>query len=176
MKSRDFKGFQEIQQDFHKNNRILHVKSCWILLNLVKSCESVGFMKSCEILWIYEIQQISVQIWTSGGFQIMQISFRFTADFSVDYIMDFIVDFMDFIWNPLDSIWKTRRNLKSDGFHWNSVDFMKSSRFHTEISQISLKSADFTLCNKMRFRAITKYRSFVIKTKDQSVSLWSYTQ
>ena len=39
-------------------------------------------MKSCEILWIYEIQQISVQIWwTSGGFQIMQILFRFTTDF-----------------------------------------------------------------------------------------------
>ena len=39
-------------------------------------------MKSCEILLIYEIQQISVQIWwTSDGFQIMEILFRFTIDF-----------------------------------------------------------------------------------------------
>ena len=39
-------------------------------------------MKSCEILLIYEIQQISVQIWwTLGGFQIMEILFRFTREF-----------------------------------------------------------------------------------------------
>ena len=64
------------------------MKSCEILLN---------FMKSCEILWIYEIQQISVQILlTSGAFQIMQILFRFTTDFNVDYIMDFICGFYGF--------------------------------------------------------------------------------
>ena len=39
-------------------------------------------MKSCEILLIYEMQQISVQIWsTSSGFQIMEILFIFTTDF-----------------------------------------------------------------------------------------------
>ena len=54
-------------------------------MDLIKSFEISGcnkillllivldFMKSCEILWIYEIQEISVEIWlTSGGFQIMQ--------------------------------------------------------------------------------------------------------
>ena len=49
------------------------MKSCEILLN---------FMEFCQILWIYEIQQILVQIWwTSGGFEIMQILFQFTTDF-----------------------------------------------------------------------------------------------
>ena len=42
----------------------------------------LNFMKSCEILWIYETQQISVQIWwTSGRFEIVQIVFRYTKDF-----------------------------------------------------------------------------------------------
>ena len=179
------------------------MKSCEILLN---------FMKSCEILWIYEIQQISVQILlTSGGFQIMQILFRFTTDFIcrfqcglhygfhcrfhlwvlwISYEIQLIpyerpweseeshlnqlflqvisgnpldfrvwislwisfVDFMDFIWNPLDSILKDQdkvKNLTSIScsycfqvdFLWNlpdirvkstefQVNFMKSTGFH----------------------------------------------
>ena len=55
------------------------------------------------------------------------------------------VGFMDFIWNPLDPIWKTRRkwrislesvvltdwfHVKSAGFHL--ADFMKSVGFHNE--------------------------------------------
>ena len=53
------------------------------MLDFMKLCEILlNFMKSCEILLFYEIQQISFQIWwTSGGFQIMQILFRFTTDF-----------------------------------------------------------------------------------------------
>ena len=69
-------GYHEI------HNKIWYI-SYEILLDFMKSCEILlDFMKFCEILWIYEIQQISVQMWwTSGGFQIMQISFRFIADF-----------------------------------------------------------------------------------------------
>ena len=49
----------------------------WISWNPVAFNKVVlNFMKSCETLCIYEIQQISVQIWwTSGGFQIKQIFF-----------------------------------------------------------------------------------------------------
>ena len=53
------------------------------MLDFMKLCEILSnFMKSSEILLFYETQQISFQIWqTSGGFQIMQILFRFTTDF-----------------------------------------------------------------------------------------------
>ena len=101
-------------------------------------------MKSCEILWIYEIQQISVQIWcTSGAFQMMQISFRFTADFITDFICRFQCGLLygfhlcilcisyeiHLILNerPGESE-ESRLNqlllLILGGFHWNLLDFM----------------------------------------------------
>ena len=72
IKSFEISGFNELLLLFIKLCWISwnHMESFWILWNLVK------------IMWIYEIQQISVQIWwTSGGFHIMQILFRFTTDF-----------------------------------------------------------------------------------------------
>ena len=116
------------------------MKSCEILLN---------FMKSCETLWIYEIQQISVQIWwTSGGFQIMQILFRFTTDFICRFQCGLHYGFhCDFIWilwisyeihlipyerpgeseeshlNQLFLLISCGFHVKSTGFHWNPPDF-----------------------------------------------------
>ena len=106
----------------------------------------LNFMKSCKIMWIYQIQQISVQIWwTSGGFHIMLILFRFTRGFNVDYIMDCIVDFTcRFYGFHMKSTWfhmKDQEKVKNLTWiscsYWFQVDFMKSAKFHNEICQIS---------------------------------------
>ena len=68
-------------------------------------------------------------------------------------------------WNPVDFMWNLSVFMKSTGFHvwtppdfmWNPPDFMKSAP----------KS---TLCKKMRFGAIAKYRSFVYIRKTKQTS------
>ena len=127
------------------------------MLDFMKSCETLlNFMKSCEILWIYETQQISVQIWwTSGGFQIMQILFRFTTDFICRFQCGLHYGFhCEFYGFHMKSTWfhmKDQEKVKNltwisysywfqVDFMWNLPDFMKSTRFHViscEIHQIS---------------------------------------
>ena len=168
------------------------------MLDFLKSCEILlNFMKSCEILWIYEIQQIWVQNWwTSGGFQIMQISFRFTtdllqilsADFNVDYIMDFIVDFIcGFYGFHMKSTWfhmKDQEKVKNliwiSCSYWFQVDFiidfMKSNTillkpkwFH-EISNDFMKS-NWNLQRVTRFHKINRSLQDYIKSRRISWNL-----
>ena len=117
------------------------MKSCEILLN---------FMKSCEILWIYEIQQISVQIWwTSGGFQIMQILFRFTTDFICRFQCGLHYGFhcgfhLWILWISYEiHLIPYERPGESEESHLNQLFLLISGRFHVKSAQNLMKSARF---------------------------------
>ena len=97
----------------------------------------LDFMKSCEILWIYEIQEISVEIWwTSGGFQIMQILFRFTiCRFQCGLHYGF---HLWLLWISYEStLFHMKDKEKGEESHLNQLFLLISGGFH-EVCQISV--------------------------------------
>ena len=117
----------------------------------MKSWEiQLNLMRSCEILWICEIQQISAQIWwTSGGFQIMQILFIFTTDFICRFQCVLHYGFhcgfhLWILWIPYEIHlipYEKQKKVKNLTWiicsYWFQVDFMCNLPDFTEICWIS---------------------------------------
>ena len=146
IKSFEISGFHEILLFLNK-----------IVLDFMKSSEiMLNFMKSCEILWIYEnLADFSSNLvdfrWISDNANFIQIYYRFQCGLHYGFhLWISFVDFMDFIWNPLDSIWKTRRmwriSLESVVSYWFQVDFiMDFIKFNTILLKSKMISWDFQM-------------------------------
>ena len=95
MKSYDICEFHEIL--------LISVKSCWDLMDFIKSFEFAGLSSNL----------VNFR-WISDNADYIKIYYRFHLQITKWITLwislwNSFVDFMDFIWNPLDSIWKTRR-------------------------------------------------------------------
>ena len=132
----------------------------WISWNPVKFCR------------FHEIQPISVEIWwISGEFQIIQISLLIYCRFHCGFHCGF---HLWILWISYKiHLIPCEIPEASEGSHLNHLFLlisggfqMKSGGFQVKSSGLQVKSA---LSNKMRFRVIIKYRSFVYKERPKMI-------